>query len=144
MTQLVVDSSVVLKWFFPEPYTLEARHILNDYQAGVLDLFAPDLIYAEVGNIVWKKHRFQGLEASDAKQILTLFGRLTLKIFSCSLLLDQAYQLAVTHQRTVYDALYLALSLREQCPFVTADERFANALSSHFTNIIWVADWPAT
>ena len=44
--------------------------------------------------------------------------------------------MAVTHQRTVYDALYLALSLREQCPWVTADERVVNALASTFLQII--------
>ena len=55
MPKLVVDASVVIKWFVPEPFSLEARRILDDYRAGSLDLVAPDLLNAEVGNIVWKK-----------------------------------------------------------------------------------------
>lgn len=56
-------------------------------------------------------------------------------------LLDDAYKLAVTHDRTVYDSLYLALSLREDCQFVTADEKLANAIGSSFPSILWIANW---
>lgn len=52
-----------------------------------------------------------------------------------------ANKLAVKHQRTVYDSLYLALSLRENCQFVTADKKFVNAVVSSFPNIIWLANW---
>ena len=31
MSQLVVDSSVTVKWFVVEPYSAEARRILTDY-----------------------------------------------------------------------------------------------------------------
>ncbi len=124
----MVDSSVAIKWFVAEPYSVEAHYILEDYQAGTLTLLAPDLLYAEVGNIVWKKHRFQDL--------------VTFRVTSCAALLEEAYRLAVTHQRTVYDAMYLALSLREHCRWVTADERIVNALGALFPQIIWVANWP--
>jgi predicted nucleic acid-binding protein len=63
-------------------------------------------------------------------------------VTSTAVLLEEAYRLAVTHQRTVYDALYLALSLREHCPWVTADEKIVNALVATFPHIIWVANWP--
>ena len=63
MDTVVVDSSVAIKWFVVEPYSVEAHAILEEYQAGTLTLLAPDLLYAEVGNIVWKKHRFQNLES---------------------------------------------------------------------------------
>jgi hypothetical protein len=32
MSQLVVDNSVVVKWFVVEPYSAEGRRILTDYQ----------------------------------------------------------------------------------------------------------------
>lgn len=57
-------------------------------------------------------------------------------------LLADVYRLAVLHQRTVYDALYLALSLREQCRFVTADEKLVNAIQATYFNIIGVATRP--
>jgi len=141
MDTVVVDSSVAIKWFVAEPYSVEAHYILEDYQAGTLTLLAPDLLYAEVGNIVWKKHRFQDLAAEDAEEVLAAFRLVTFRVTSCAALLEEAYRLAVTHQRTVYDAMYLALSLREHCRWVTADECIANALGAIFPQIIWVANW---
>jgi predicted nucleic acid-binding protein len=58
MSKLVVDSSVVIKWFVVEPYSAEARRILTDYQNGVCTLLAPDLMNAEIGNIIWKNTFF--------------------------------------------------------------------------------------
>lgn len=112
MDKVAVDSSVVIKWFVVEPLSAEARRILDGYQAGALALNAPDLLYAEVGNIVWKKHRFQGLAATNAQQVIDEFRKLTFTVTSAVDLLDEAYRLAVTHQRTVYDSLYIALSMR--------------------------------
>lgn len=34
MANVVVDSSVVIKWFVVEPYSDEARKILDGYKAG--------------------------------------------------------------------------------------------------------------
>jgi predicted nucleic acid-binding protein len=140
--KVVVDSSVAIKWFVVEPYSVEAHAILEDYQAGTLTLLAPDLLYAEVGNIVWKKHRFQNLATEDAEEVLAAFRLVTFQVTSGAVLLEEAYRLAVTHQRTVYDAMYLALSLREHCHWVTADERIVNALGATFPQIVWVANWP--
>jgi predicted nucleic acid-binding protein len=49
MTDLIVDSSVAVKWFLPEAYSTEASRILTDYDNGALSFIAPDLIYAEFG-----------------------------------------------------------------------------------------------
>ena len=78
--RVVVDSSVAVKWFFEEPYSAEAHRLLEAYEVGSLTLLAPDLLYAELGNIVWKKHRFQGLAAEDAEEILTTFRLMTFAV----------------------------------------------------------------
>jgi predicted nucleic acid-binding protein len=142
MSNLVVDASVAVKWFVPEPYSTEARLILDDYQTGVLSLLAPDLINAEFGNIVWKKHLFQGLDVTDAQTVIDEFRKLKFTLTPTGVLLEKAYHLAVTHRRSVYDMLYLALSIDENCMFITADERLVNAISSLFPNVIWVGKWP--
>lgn len=142
MSQLVVDSSVAVKWFVAEPYSTEARRILNDYQIGSLTLLAPDLINAEIGNIVWKKQLFQGMAAADAQLVIDTFRTLPLRQTPTAMLLDSAYRLAVRHQRTVYDMLYVALSIQEACQFVSADEKLVNAISPTFANTIWLGNWP--
>lgn len=143
MTGLVLDSGVIVKWFVAEPHSTEARRIFAEYRAGNLSLLAPDFIHAEFGNILWKKQTLQGFNPIDAANIVLNFRtQVQITLTSTADLLDDAYRLAVTHKRTVYDMLYLALSLREGCQFVTADERLANAIGSRFPNIILLANWP--
>lgn len=142
MAKLVIDSGVVVKWFVTEPYTPEAQRILADYQAGAVELLAPDLLFAEFGNIIWKKHTLQGMSATDAQAVISAFQLLNFIITPSAVLLGDAYRLAVTHRRTVYDSLYLALSQREKCQFVTADERLVNALGASLPGVVWLANWP--
>jgi predicted nucleic acid-binding protein len=142
MDNLILDSSVAVKWFIIEPYSIEARRILDAYQNGLLSFLAPDLINAEFGNIIWKKHLFQGLAASDAQDVLDKYRQLQFTITPTAELLEDAYKIAVAHRRTVYDALYLALCVHENCQFVTADEKLVNAVGSNFPNLLWLANWP--
>jgi len=141
MALLVIDSSVAIKWFVPEPYSTEARRILDAYQTGVISFLAPDLLNAEFGNIVWKKRLYQGLADDDAQIIIEEFRKLGFTFASTAILLEEAYRLAAMHHRTVYDAMYLALSVREICRFVTADEKLVNAVGPSFPNIVWLANW---
>lgn len=140
--ELVVDSSVAVKWVANEPFSTEARHILAGYQSGVLTLLAPDLITAEVGNILWKKHSFQGVGRVDVQQMLNAYRAIGLTVVSLDPLLDSAFQLAIAHGRTVYDMVYLALSIQRGCQFVTADDRLYNAVHATFPQIVRLADWP--
>jgi predicted nucleic acid-binding protein len=47
---VVVDASVTIKWFVPEPLSDEADRLLGGGDA----LFAPDLLLLEFGNTLWK------------------------------------------------------------------------------------------
>lgn len=141
MAKIVVDSSIVIKWFVSEPLSAEARHVLDGYQSGDLTLIAPDLLAAELGNIIWKKVRLEGLARADAEQILGAFRELHIEFTPTILLLEDALKIAMTHNRTVYDSLYIALSERERYVFITADERLVNAVGKSFPNTMWVASW---
>ncbi|GAB4499203.1 MAG: type II toxin-antitoxin system VapC family toxin [Anaerolineales bacterium] len=141
---LVIDSSVVIKWFMDEPLMEQARDILYAYQNNLVNLFAPDLLIAEVGNILWKKHRFHGLEVAETIQILGLLQQFEIEYVPSYELIHEALQIAVQHQRTVYDALYLALSQSKLCMYVTADQKFVNGVQNVFKNVISLADWKNT
>ncbi|WP_347404971.1 type II toxin-antitoxin system VapC family toxin [Nodosilinea sp. LEGE 06152] len=141
MAKIVVDSSVAIKWFIPQKHSDKSRQILSAYQEGELDLLVPDLIYAEIGNIVWKLNRFQELSEQHAKDILKTFQLITFSVTPSSLLLNDAYHFAREYQRTVYDSLYVALSLRHQCLFVTGDSKLVNAVSPAHSNIVAIENW---
>lgn len=141
MDKLVVDASVVVKWFVVEPHSNEARRVLEAYVNGAVSFHAPDILPAEFANTIWKKQLFQDLAEPDARDILAAFRRLQMLFTPTLALSDDAYKLAITHRRSIYDALYLALSLREKCRLVTADERFVNALSGSQSQVIWLGSW---
>lgn len=121
--RLVVDSSVAVKWYLPENGSDRARSLLR----ADLRLVAPDLLFAEVGNVLWKRRRDLPATESDAIAI-ALASACPVSLYPSSELLQGALALALAYERTVYDALYLALAVSQDCPFVTADERLRNAL----------------
>jgi predicted nucleic acid-binding protein len=142
MNPLVIDSSVAIKWFVFEQYSLEADRILQEYRVGSWLFHAPDLIYGEVGNVMWKKQAFQGFDPADAERIISDFRtKIRISVSASADLLESGFRLAVAHRRAVYDSLYLALSLQLGCPFVTADEKLVNAIGPVYPNVIWLANW---
>ena len=142
MVRLVLDSSVVIKWFLLEDYTPEARQILLAYRNGDCQITVPDLLYAEVGNILWKRHVQKGLDESYCQAALHELDALLLPIVPITRLAADAFSLAIAHKRTMYDMLYVALAEREGCPFVTADERLVNAIGAALPSVKWLGKWP--
>ena len=125
MSRLVIDASVAAKWFFPEEHSAAAMRLLSPRNT----LLAPDLIWAEVANIAWKRHRRKEITLDEARAIVADLVRMPLEIVRSSDLLPAAFDLAAATGRTVYDSLYLALAIARRAKFVTADERLVNALA---------------
>ena len=134
MSLFVIDASVAAKWFLPpssEPLADEAWRLLTGYAQGRFRFAVPDLFWAECVNIVWKAVR-QGRWTRSAaeKALLALKGRSFLTTSSLELL-EEAFSIAATFDRTVYDSIYVALAVRRKAELVTADLRLANALAAH-------------
>ncbi|HSK80576.1 MAG TPA: type II toxin-antitoxin system VapC family toxin [Thermoanaerobaculia bacterium] len=138
MTKLVVDASVAAKWVFPEEHSEAAGRLLT----GNRELWAPDLIWAETGNIAWKKHRRGEVSEEAARTILLDFRRFPLQTHPSEKLLAAAWELATGLDRSFYDSLYLALALHQGCFMVTADRRLYNALTNVPVRlpVVWVGD----
>ncbi len=141
MKNLVVDSGITVKWYIEEDDSDIAQLIYNEYEAGNISFLAPDLIYAEFGNIIWKKQIFKNLDANEADFAISEFKKISFTLTPITLLFDDAYKIAVKYKRTFYDSLYLALSERENCEFVTADEKFYNSVRNSFSKTILLSDW---
>jgi predicted nucleic acid-binding protein len=125
LTPVVVDASVALKWFVPEVSSAEAARLLD----GSFELWAPDLLFPEFGNILWKKIARGEIGRNEARDVAAALRRVPLGVCPSSGLLDAALEIAIAYQRTVYDALYIALAVARGCALVTADARLARALS---------------
>jgi len=140
IARFVVDASVAIKWFVPEIHADAARRLLRE---GMI-LLAPDLIWAELANALWRKWREKELAAEAVEGILTDLRRYPLRIHSGESLYDVAWPVDQGSGRTFYDSLYLALAMSNGCLLVTADLRFFNAIkdTSWGRHCLWVEDVP--
>ena len=140
MTPCVVDASVAAAALFRETHTKAARALLT---AG-RELHAPDLIHAEVANVIWKRRRRGEIDQAEAADLLIDFLSLPLRITPSEDLLAAALQLALKTGRTVYDCLYVALAVMNKTVLVTADKRLVNALSAGpiGKHIAWIGEYP--
>ena len=77
---LVIDASVLVKFYVPEILSDKAERLLARVEQGDMMLLAPDLIYPEVGNILWKKQRLKELTHSEVEEITDAILSLPLKI----------------------------------------------------------------
>ena len=134
MTAFVVDASVAIKWCLPptgEPFVAEAVWLLESYGRHQVDFLVPDFFWAEIGNVLWKSVRKGWISHSEAASALQVVRDLEIPSFPCADLLPRAFEIALTHNRTVYDSLYVALAVQSGAEMITADERLANALAAH-------------
>jgi len=136
MQRCVVDSSVILKWYLPESDSDRASVLLDLYRDGLAEFHAPDLLYAEVANVLWKKVRFDGLSVEETQTILISLLALPIQIAETASLVLDAHTLAIQYGRTVYDSLYLALAQQRDCELITADERLFNAVRGQMSNVV--------
>lgn len=143
MTSYVVDASVAAKWFLPaagEPHADQALQLLRDYTSASLGLIVPDLFWPEFGNILWKASRQGRMSLRSAEAAIAEMGKLTIPTSSSMPLLSEAFAIAAAFDRTVYDAVYIALAVSTGAPLLTADERLANALATRFP-VRWIGSY---
>ena len=132
MRDIVLDASVAVKWAIPtkEPLTAESLQLLKRYADGEFNFIVPDLFWAEIGNVLWKgvrQRRWPEVFAYSAAKEMKSRAFLTVSSFS---LLPEAMEIALSHDRSVYDCLYVALAIQFKTEMITADERLANALAA--------------
>ena len=137
MSQVVVDASVAVKWVLREEHAATARRLL-----ATRELLAPHLLWAEVGNTLWNRHRRRESSVDEVRRMLAEFQWLPIFTFAHWPLLPEALDLAISLDRTVYDCLYLALAEARNSVMVTADRRFHEAViaSVWADRIAWIED----
>ena len=138
MIRHVVDASVAVKWFVEEVHAEAARRLLADVYA----LYAPDLLWPECGNILWKKVQRGELTAREARLIREGLERQLLTISPSRLIFEPALEIALDTGRTVYDSCYLALAMLTESQLVTADQRLFNALrqTDYTPYLMWIVE----
>jgi len=125
VSRYVVDASVALKWYLPEPESELAGRLLDPEH----DLIAPDLLFAEVGNALWKRWRRGEIGLGELRDPLAALAAVPFDVRSAAPLLSAAAEVAVVSGCTVYDGLYVALAIETGAPLITADRGLARRLA---------------
>lgn len=127
MSVYVVDASVVIKWFVPEIHSDAARRLL----AASHQYLSPDLLFAEVGNVIWKKARRGELTVQEGQRLAVDIASIAVETVPTRGLMIDAHALAATTGLTVYDAMYLALAVRLETEMITADDKLSRTVATH-------------
>ena len=122
---LVVDTSVLVKWFKTdhEDLVAEARALLERVERARAAVYAPALLLYEVGNILTRK---SDLDAAAVADVLAGIAASSLIVAPPEpALLARAARLARAHDLSFYDASFVALAVALDCPLITADRTLA-------------------
>ena len=92
---LVLDASVAVKWFVPEPLSPEARQLLPAVLDGQLQFIAPQAIFGEVGQAIRKHAREERLATEDATALVRDFLSLPVEMVRGEQLAEEAMRLCL-------------------------------------------------
>jgi len=121
----VVDASVAVKWFVEEPGTAHALDLLEDADLVI----APELVVAEVVNVVWK-HLVRGdLKHHQVTHVPNALPKMFAELWPTVWLAGRAFEIAAELRHPVYDCFYLALAESEDATLITADRRLIGRLA---------------
>ena len=123
--RLVVDSSVVVKWFLDEgePGVDRALTLLESHSSGKRVLAAPSHVVLEVLNALL--HR--GLDAEGLGDAADALLDARLELHPIEDFAREAAGIATRHKLTLYDAAFAALAVALESELLTADRRLADS-----------------
>lgn len=118
MTEVVLDASVVLKWFRSEGerHVAAARSLRTAFEAGELLVFAPPLFRLEIVNVAGRRWNW------DEPALAALAAALDDLGFDLREPALEGVARWTARGLTAYDAAYVALAEAEAVRLVTDDE----------------------
>jgi len=136
-TALVLDASVLLKWYYDENDSDKAIAIRDKFNRSELDILVPQILYYEVSNVFRYNKMYELAEKNRMINNLFSLGLETRLLSSEDMII--ANELANTCNVTIYDAVYLSLARQLGIPLVTADEEFVKKVRAK--DAVALNDW---
>ena len=135
---LVLDTSVILKWFRQGEVLATAALALRElYLAGQVTISVPSLLAYELANVLRYKIELTTEQVDQAMQSLFDMG---LSWWPPDVtLIRHAVTISRSYDTTVYDAAFVALAEALPAGFITADERLVQRLQG-FPYIYFLGD----
>jgi predicted nucleic acid-binding protein len=125
VSAFVLDNSVVSGWLIENQSSAYADAVAERLKTS--RAIAPPLLRLEVTNLLRAACKRQRLIAAQAHEMLTALAALPIDIDVTAPNPAQILDLALRHDLTAYDAVYLDLALRRALPVATRDLALADA-----------------
>lgn len=130
--KVILDTSVVIKWFTPEIDNEKARAILKTFYEKEVTIIFPSLLFYELGNVLINKR-------ISIENIFEIMRKLQ-GLYSLGLVIEdiglssfrKICQNSIDYSITFYDATYITLLQKEDCEFVTADKKLFQKVHKAF------------
>ncbi len=137
--RFVVDTSVALKWFLAEADSAAAERLL----VGDLELLAPDFLLLEVAKGLRRRQHSGVISEADVTRAIADLPRTFADLLPARPVIEPALKFSQVIDHSVYDCIFLAVSLMRGAPLITADAAFVAKLAgTHYAqNVMLLADW---
>jgi predicted nucleic acid-binding protein len=123
---IVIDASILVKFILKE----EGWNKIADFlKAGTISV---DLVIKETVNAIWKRVMRKEISLEDAKRMFEAMKEILNKaviIENEMDYIDEAFEIFIKQNITVYDSLYIVLAKKKKLELLTADEMQAQAAS---------------
>jgi predicted nucleic acid-binding protein len=141
MSDVVVDSCIMAKWVLPEADSAQAMCLLTEVVDRGNRLFTLDIAIIEAMNAIWGRCHRRLITSDCARGFVTDLLVSPVERLPSESRLKAAFEIALTYDRAIYDALFVALAADLQLPGVTADEPLWQAVHEDFPNIVLLRNW---
>jgi len=141
---LVVDASVAVKWFVPEPDSDSAVRLLVAANEAATRLLAPDLLLLEVAATLARSERGGRLSTAEVDEAASMLHSLPVRSVSVGVLWHAALSCARSTGMSVCDGTYVALAGAVGAPLATADSRLVAGLAgTPYEGVAFLlGEWP--
>jgi predicted nucleic acid-binding protein len=123
---IVIDTSILVKFILKE----EGWNKIADFlKAGTISV---DLVIKETVNAIWKRVMRKEISLEEAKSMFEAMKEILNKaviIENEMDYIDEAFEISIRRNVTVYDFLYIVLAKKKKLGLLTADEMQAQAAS---------------
>jgi predicted nucleic acid-binding protein len=142
LKRIVIDASVVLKWFLAdEEYSQSALALLDKYVSFELEIVASSLLEYEVLNGLFIAKKRGRIEQEKVMMAVEGFLSLEIEQKNISSIYQKVMHFSEAYNLTVYDASYLGVADEEGIELVTADRTLFSKVKKNLKWIKWLGDF---
>lgn len=123
---VVVDASVVVEYVVAFTLTDAATRLFHRAADGRVELWAPDLVYAEAASALRKLVRLGAVPDTPAKRAIDHLPQLPITATGTAALMPTVWKMRAF--LTTYDACYVTLAEALDAAFITGERKLAAEL----------------